>query len=428
MGPSTIQATSESFRRLCGDLGIESRLIVSSPGAGERYLFLGGRLRPLPSTPASFLVSDVLSIRARLFVCSEIVRRWRPPRPGATEPDLADFFTERLGAEAARVLAGAFVRGVYAAELGELGARSAFPRMWKACEERGGLVRGLRAASRRKKIKLPGPDAPTSALLSFPRGLREIVDALVDSLGSRVRMGTRVEAVERKGAGWIARTAGGEQIEGDHVVLAVPAPVAAGLLAPLAIAGGIPPLATGEVPGVVPIEHLRRIRHASVTLVHLGLERSEVPRLPPGFGYLVPPRPDGSDAEAGHEEPRALGTIFVSNLFPGRAPEDCVAVSSFYQSSEVDGRDEKALVELACEDLARATGETRRPRARVSDIRRWTDVIPRYAPGHADRMAELGYAVSARLPGLHLAGSYVAGVSVEQVIACGRAVAGEILG
>ena len=416
-GPNTIQATSESFRRLCGDLGIAGRLIVSSSAAEERYLFLRGRLRLLPGSPASFLASDVLSVGGRLRVCSEAFRRWRPPAPGVEEPDLEAFFGERLGAEATRVLAGAFVRGVYAADLRDLGARSAFPRMWKACEEHGGLIRGLRAASRRKRSDLPGPRSPSTALLSFPLGLREIVGALCASLGPRLRTQAPLAAIERRGSTWFARTATGEELEADHAVLAVPAPAAAKLLEPL-------------VTGAIPIGHLRGIRHASVTLVHLGLAASETERLPPGFGYLVPPRKEGSrDLPRG--EPRALGTIFVSNLFPERAPAGCIAVSSFYQSGDVQGLEDLRLVELACEDLARAVAgpsEGRRPpRALVSSIHRWSDVIPRYAPGHARRMVELAQAVSERLPGLHLAGSYRAGVSVDQVIASGRSTAEEIL-
>lgn len=407
-GPNTVQASSESFRRLCGDLGIAGRLIASSPAAEERFLFLRGRLRRLPSSPVSFLGSDVLSLGGRLRVCSEMFRRWSPPAPGVEEPDLEAFFAERLGAEATRVLAGAFVRGVYAADLRELGARSAFPRMWKACEEHGGLVRGLRAASRRRGPDLPGPRSPPNALLSFPLGLGEIVGALSGSLGPRLRTNAPLASIERRGAAWLARTATGEALEADHAVLAVPAPVAARLLAQ-PFAGGIP------------IEHLRAVGHANVTLVHLGLAASEVGRLPRGFGYLVPPR----------EEPRELGTIFVSNLFPDRAPAGCIAVSSFYQSGDVQGLEDQPLVELACEHFARAVSgpsEGRRPpRARASSVHRWTDVIPRYAPGHSRRMAELARAVAERLPGLHLAGSYRAGVSVDQVIACGRSTAEEIL-
>jgi oxygen-dependent protoporphyrinogen oxidase len=407
-GPTTIQAGSESFRRLCADLGLAERLIASSPESDERYLFVDGRLRPLPSGPLSFLLSDVLSVRGRLRVCAEAFRRWSPERHGAEEPDLDAFFTERLGKEAARVLAGSFVRGVYAAELGELGARSAFPRMWNACEEHGGLVRGLRASSRRPRPALPGPDAPSSALLSFPRGLREIVEALSSALGERVRTGCALASLERTPSAWVGRTSDGRRIEADGVVLAVPAGVAARILAPFAER--------------IPVDHLSRVRHADVTLVHLGFPASEVRRLPPGFGYLVPP---GAVSEG---VPRALGTIFTSNLFPGRAPGGCAAVSSFYRSAELSEKDEAAIVQLACEDLARATGELRIPRAQVTAIRAWRDVIPRYAQGHAARMAELGRAIADRLPGLKLAGSYVAGVSVDQVIASGRAAAAGLLG
>src|SRR5262249_22141542 len=186
------------------------RLIVSSPAAEERFLFLRGRLRRLPGSPASFLASGVLSAGGRLRVCSEVLRRWKPPAPGVEEPDLEAFCTERLGAEATRVLAGAFVRGVYAAELRDLGAKSAFPRMWKACEEHGGLVRGLRAASRRKAPDLPGPRSRPTALLSFPLGLHELVDALSGSLGARLRTSAPLAAIERRGRTWSPRTAAGE--------------------------------------------------------------------------------------------------------------------------------------------------------------------------------------------------------------------------
>src|SRR5262249_44559309 len=213
------------------------RLMVYSPAAAERFLLLRGRLRRLPGSPASFLASGVLSAGGRLRVCSELLRRWKPPAPGVEEPDLEAFFAERLGAEASRVLAGAFVRGVYAAELRDLGARSAFPRMWKACEEHGGLVRGLRAASRRKAPDLPAPRSPPPALLSSPRGPREIAAALWGSLGTRLRTRAPLAAIERRGGTWLARTAAGEAVEGDHLVLAVPAPVAARLAAPLAASG-----------------------------------------------------------------------------------------------------------------------------------------------------------------------------------------------
>jgi oxygen-dependent protoporphyrinogen oxidase len=408
-GPFSVQAGSEPFRRLCGDLGIADRLIICSPASDDRYLFHRGKLRRLPTSPVELLRSDVLSFRGRMSAASEPVRRWTPPAPGAPEPNLESFLVERVGAEATRVLAGAFVRGVYAAELKELGARSAFPRLWKACEEHGGIVRGFAAAGRAQAPDLPGPDVKRNALISFPEGLAEIVRALEKMLAGRVRTKDRVDALEKGASGWTVRSASGA-IDADHVVLAAPAPIAARLLDPV----------VARLPPGFPIATLKNVRHAAVIVVHLGLDAKDVPRWPQGFGYLVPPD-EGADA------PRALGTIFVSNLFPGRAPEGSLALSSFYRESEVLGLDDRGSAALACEDLARALGEPRVPTPRVVDVRRYTDVIPRYGPGHSDAIAELVRASSRSLPGLHFAGSYVAGVSVGEVIARGRAVAKEIL-
>ncbi len=420
-GPFSVQAGSEPFRRLCGDLGIADRLVACSPASDDRYLFHRGKLRRLPSSPVALLRSDVLSLRGRMSAASEPMRRWTPPPAGAPEPDLESFLVERVGAEATRVLAGAFVRGVYAAELSELGARSAFPRLWKACEEHGGIVRGF-AAERGPAADLPGPDVKRTALISFREGLRGIVRALEDALGARVRKEDRVEALERSensgrsqnggrnASGWSVRSSSSGVETVDHVVLAAPAPVAARILEPL----------VRSLPPGFPIETLKSVRHAAVTVVHVGLEAKDVPRWPPGFGYLVPPA-----EEAG--APRALGTIFVSNLFPGRAPEGSVALSSFYRESEVHGLDDRGAGALACEDLARALGETRAPAPRVVEVRRYADVIPRYGPGHADAIADLLRETARSLPGVHLAGSYIAGVSVGEVIARGRAVAREIL-
>ena len=418
-GPFTVQAGSEPFRRLCGDLGIADRLIACSSASEDRYLFHRGKLRRLPSSPADLLRSDVLSFRGRMSAASEPLRRWTPPPPGAPEPDLESFLVERIGTEATRVLAAAFVRGVYAAELSELGAKSAFPRLWKACEEHGGIVRGLAAAGRAHASDLPGlpgPDVKRTALISFREGLRELVRALETALAGRIRMGDRVEALGRNEAGgpsasgWTVRSSSGALETVDHVVLAVPAPVAARLLEPV----------VATLPPGFPIGALKNVRHAAVTVVHVGLDAKEVPRWPQGFGYLVPPA-----EEAG--APRALGTIFVSNLFPGRAPEGSVALSSFYRESEVRGLDDRGAAALACEDLARGLLEPRAPRPRVVEVWRFTDVIPRYAPGHADAIAELLRRTAQTLPGAHFAGSFVAGVSVGEVIARGRAVAREIL-
>lgn len=408
-GPSTVQASAAGFRTLAVDLGLADRLIASLPAADERYLFHRGKLRVLPATPTALMSSSILSLSARLYLASEVTRRFDANRY-AEEPDLETFLTERLGPEPTRVFAGAFVRGIFAAELRELGAQSAFPTIWAAAAEHGGLIRGLRAAKQIERPTLPGPAVPRTALLSFPNGIQELVDALARSLGSRLVTRARVTRLERIGGGWAVTTSGGARHDAECVVLALPAPAAAELLAPVASSTA------------VPLQSLRAIDHARLTLVNLGFDESEVPGFLPGFGYLVPPPAGAADSSA----PRVLGTLFTSNLFAGRAPPRSIAVSSFYKTADVEGLSESALAEEACRDLARALGLARTPRAKIVLARSWSDVIPRYAPGHAERMRQLLQQVETHLPGIHLAGCYTAGISVDQVISRGRAVAGAI--
>lgn len=420
-GPNTVQSTARHFRGLAGDLGIADRLIVSRSEAKVRFLYHRGRLVPLPRGPFSFLFSPLLSVAAKWHILTEGFRNYEHVRDDDIEPNFETFLRGRIGAEATRRLAGAFVRGVYAAEIDQLGARSAFPRLWSLVNDSGGLLRGVRTAFRtmRREV-LPGPQTMRGDLLSFSSGLGELPRCIARELGDRMRTGVRVTALARQGSGWSVTTDGGENLAAERVVLAVSAPVAHSLLAPL----------VGNGPGSLHVASLTGINHAAVTLVHLGLRRSAAaagsgPVLPPGFGFLVPP--DESREAPQWGVPSALGTLFVSNLFSGRAPEGDAAVTSFYRTEDVVNEDEHTLRARALRDLVLATGQPNAAEVVASRIQRWENVIPRYGVGHARIVDDLCATVASALPGLALAGNYTGGVSVDDCIARGRAVAEDIL-
>jgi oxygen-dependent protoporphyrinogen oxidase len=404
-GPTTVQASAAGFRALCADLGLLDRLIVSPPAADERYLFHRGKLHVVPSSPAALMSSSILSFSARLRLASEMTRSFDPTRY-SSDPDLETLLTDRIGAEPTRLFAGALVRGIFAAELSELGMRSAFPTIWSAIVEHGGLIKAVRTSQGGARAALPGPDFPRTALISFPNGLQELVDALARALGAKLALDSRVTSLERTGGAWRVTTERGARHDASSVVLATSASVTADLLASLADAR-------------VSLDGLRRVEHARLALVHLGFDEADVPGFLPGFGFLVPP-PDGRPDPS---SPRVLGTLFTSNLFAGRAPLGAIAVSSFYKNTDVEGLSDSDLAEEACRDLARALRLRASPGARISFVQRWNDVIPRYAPGHADRVNEVVAGVDTHMPGIHLAGCYTAGISVDQVILRGRAVA-----
>jgi len=407
-GPNTLQAGSRTFRELCGEVGVADELVVSRSEAKLRYLFHRGRLRQLPTGPGSFFFSPLLSMRAKLLMMSEPLRR-RPATPeGQAEPTFEAFLEERIGREATRTLAGAFVRGVYAAEVDQLGARSAFPRLFAMAQEHGGLVRGMFGTRRARRGAAPpppppGPPAARTDLLSFSTGLERFVSAMADSLGDRLRLSCGVRGLERDGAEWIATLQDGERVTANRVVLAAPAGPTAGLLA-------------GAVPADVDLAPLTELDHAAVTVVHLGLESTD---LPEGFGFLVPPD------ETGPEAPRALGVLFISNIFPGRAPSGCSAVSAVYRSTDLEARDESGLVAQAVRDL-KVSGVASDPRVAVSRSQSWDSVIPRYGVGHGQRMQALVESLAKSRPSLYLAGTYLDGVSVEECLTRGRRIGREL--
>lgn len=405
-GPNTVLASATEFRSLCVELGLDGRLVASKPTARTRWLFHRGRLRALPRSPAQFLTSDLLSPRGKLRILAEPFRSYAAPLD--REPTLEEFLVDRIGAEAARRLAGAFVRGVYAAELDELGAKSAFPRLYGLAEEHGSLMRGAIARRRAPRTPHAGRALPRGAMVTFPRGLGELPEALASRLGKRVRTQHAVEAIERFGDGWLVRgtasplqTSVGSAATAfafpcTRVVVATPARATATLLREV--------LDAGER------EFVLGVGHAAVTVVHQAFAGE---LLPEGFGFLVPP-----DAPR-EEAPLALGTIFTSNVFDDRAPAGHAATASFYRGADVSMLDDRALLERARADLALALGREV-PRAAEHAIVRWHDVIPRHAAGHAERVAKLRRDLRLRAPSLELCGGWLDRVSIDDVIRSGR--------
>lgn len=424
-GPNTVPASAQNLRRISAELGIENQIITSRPEAKRRYLFKDGGLHELPSGPGALLRTPLLSRRAKLRLLSEPLRRFEPSLYGETEPTFERFLGERIGHEATRTFAGAFVRGVYAAEIEDLGARSAFPRLWEMTAANGGLVRGMIARGRAKKRarrdgapEPPGPKTSATDLLSYTGGFSVLIRAFESALAGHVSRNTPIAEIERGPGGWRAVLETGEALACRELVLAMPAPAANRLMAMAA-------------PSRLEIGALSTVDHAAITAVHLGLECAP---LPPGFGFLVPP---DEERRGDPRTPGVLGMLFISNLFEGRAPSGTTSVTTMFRGGDVAHLVGDQLIDEAVLALEKAlTGfrvthrdvppRERTARVVASHVQRWSNVIPRYGPGHVARFAQLARSAERILPGLHLAGNYVGGVSVDDRLGHGRKVAEKV--
>jgi protoporphyrinogen/coproporphyrinogen III oxidase len=394
MGPNTVLENNESVGRLIRDAGLAEEKIVAAPSAKRRYLYKGGKLVPLPGGPGGFLSTPLFPASAKLRLLRE---PWIGRPPGGTEETIAQFVRRRLGTAFLDYAVGPYVSGVYAGDPERLSVRWAVPKIYGLEQEHGSLIRGglIRARARRK-----GP-APGGAMISFQEGLEELPRRLAREIGD-VHTGVAAQRIVRADGGFRIETSAGP-VEAARVVLAVPADAAARLLEE-ATSGASRLFA--EIP------------YAAVAVVSLGWRREEVGHSLEGFGFLAP-RKEGL---------RVLGCLFPSEIFPGRAPAGHVALAAFgggRTDPEFAAWDDDRVVATVLSELRGPLSLRGEPAFRL--VRRWPRAIPQYEVGHG-RFVERAREIEGALPGLHLAGNFVGGVSVPDCIKNGMAVAEAMLG
>ena len=390
------QTGSGPARTLVTELGLDRERIEASAGAARRYIFSKGRLHLVPSAPAAALGFSALTPAGRLRLVAEPLLAGRMSR----EESVHAFAARHVGEEAARVLVGAFVRGVYAGDPKKLSVDAAFPRMREMERKHRSLAIAM-AKERR------GSGRKTKALWTLTRGMGSLMERLAQSLGTSLKLGMPALRLSRAPeyaapTPFTVRFASGESRGFDSIVIATPAPDAAALLRDLDI----------EAANAV-----REIPCAGVAVVALGFRDEAFRSRPDGYGFLVAP---GEDLPI-------LGALFESNLFPGRAPKGFVLVRAILGG--VDRPDlvtlpDAQLIGLACQALDRAIGLKGGPER--TWVRRQENAIPQYTLGHRERVA----AVMKRLgsfPGLYLAGNAYRGVSVGSIVEDADRVAGWLL-
>ena len=389
-GPHTVPASADGVFELADALGVAEDMIPTAPTAHARFIVRGGRLHRAPHSVWALLTTRLLSWRSKLAILTEPLRR------GAPHPDdtAETFFIRRLGREAARVLAGAFISGIYAGDARRLSAAAAFPLAWSFERSSGSLILGARRHFQRRKAEAQkSGEALRTGVFGFRGGLGRLTRALADALGASCQHDAAVTRISKTDTGWQVE-AGGDRYTAPSLILATPPHVTSALLADPA------PEITAQ---------LEAVPMAPIALVHLGY-RERQPCVPDGFGFLVPPG----------EPHRCLGVLFPSRIFDDRAPDggDLFAgfVGGVHAADRLDSSDEE-LAALVREELETLTGLTATPD--LIHVRRYRGAIPQLNAGHLDRMASVGASLEAQ-PGLFLAGNYLTGIGVKDAVRAGN--------
>ena len=233
-GPNSALETTPVFGEMFRLLGIESERLYASAESNKRYVLRDGMLHPIPMSPGGFLATRLWSTRGKLRLLKEpLIGR------GSKEETIAEFVERRLGRELLDYGINPFVAGVYAGNPEQLSVRSAFPKLYALEEKYGGLIKGMiKGARERKKRAEVAKDR--ARMFSFAQGMQRFPEAVASSLGKRIFYGTPVRSIEAQAAigtgtpRFRVNTTGGMSVEGDAVVLGVPAYAASELLRPRA--------------------------------------------------------------------------------------------------------------------------------------------------------------------------------------------------
>lgn len=395
-GPNTILETSPKISELIRDLNLESRRIYPSPAAKNRYVVHDKKPVAMPSSQAEFLTTKLFSARAKFALARE---PFVSPRRDGVEESVAEFVLRRLNQEFLDRAIDPLVAGIYAGNPYKLSVRHAFPKLLEAEQKHGSLIKGqFFGAGEKKSGEVSRHNA---RMFSFDDGLQVLTDALAMQLGDALKLNTPVTKLLQTKDGWRVSTSNGEA-EFEAVIYCG----TAFKLAELKI----------ESQTSIDFSVFSEIRHPPVASVVLGFRREDVTHPLDGFGMLIPKI----------ENFKILGAIFSSSLFPNRAPENFVTLTSYVggeRQPELALLPTDELVKLVCEDLRVLLGVKGKPAFR--HVMLYLKAIPQYNVGYG-KFKELMSEIELKTSGLFFAGNYRDGVSLGDSIVSGCNIVGRV--
>ena len=407
-GPQSFSGNG-SISAMCRDLGILEERVLADPKA-PRYVLIDGKLLNVPMGPG-LLASSFLSGGTRTAILRDIFGKSESPEP---DESVANFVRRKFSPTLLDRLVGPFVSGIYAGDPEKLSLRAAFPILYEAEKAAGSITRGVfKVIKQRKAANGTQLQAPKekATLQTFRDGNETLIRGIAARLGDRLACGTEVTRIAAIDFGQEPKAArfrvslrgpkGEETVDTERLILSVPTETAARLLEPLDLGFA------GQ---------LGAIGYSGVAVVSLGYRKEDVGDSLTGFGFLVP-RSSGLSI---------LGTVWNSSLFPGRAPEGQVLLTSFVGGATNPGAMGKSPEQLAAQvhrEMTPLLGLRKEPA--FSNVTIWQRAIPQYNLGHTARIAAIE-SLRSRFPGLYFSGNYLNGPAIGTCVEHAMKVADEV--
>ena len=389
-GSNTVMVQSRKTMDFLDKIGLADKVENPLPAAKKRYFARYGKPRAVPMGPLQLLFTRLFTFFGKIRLFFEPFVK---PEDPDSDPSIAEFTVRRLGRDALDYAMNPFMGGVYGGDPERLSTRHAFPPFWNFVQKYGSIFRGA-AKSRADKMAAGNYFKPV--MISFKGGMATLTGRLAEILGDDLKKGVKILSIDSDNEGGWA-VGWGTKIEdcceqADLLVLAVPAPEIGGL-----------PLCGSLDAALKP---LSRIEYAPVATLTLGFARKDVAHKLDGFGLLLPQKEGFS----------ILGSLFVSSLFPGRAPEGFVTLTNYVggmRNPELAFLPQDEMEKVVMGDLRKLLGVRGEPAFRKLFV--WRHAIAQYNVGYQEFLDAIDEAEKS-LGNIAVIGAFRGGVGVSSCI------------
>ncbi len=336
-GPNSLLDNRPSAMTLCREVGLKDKILRSNDASRKRFIFSKNALHYLPEGAGSFFTSGLLSFSGKLRIVAEL---WQKKGDPTKDETIREFAYRRLGKEAYDKLLDPMITGIFAGDPTKMSLMTCFTRIHELEMEYGGLIKAMMKLGMEKKKKgekSGGPAGPGGTIVSFKDGLQELIDALYDELRDITELSAKITSVSKVGDEFILTVEKGgdsKEVRYDRVIVCTPTHVMVKMLQPLSRAVSY---------------ELGRIPYASVSVIALGFNESDLNRPLDGFGFLIPHS----------EKQEILGCLWTSSIFAHRAPDGKVflrIMAGGMRRSELVEKSDDELTALALRGLKSTMG------------------------------------------------------------------------
>ena len=394
IGPHGFLDNCLESRKILAETGLDAETVKAPLIDFVRYVYLNSKLNLIPQTPAKILMAPLIPLHAKFRILGDL---FKPVLEG--EPTVAKWINHRFG-PALLPFVDAVFTGTYAGNYDKLTIDSVMPGIRSLEREYGSVIRGLLKKKNKKnnndekkdKFRMP-------AMTSFPTGMHRLPEILTEQLtpGKNLLLNAEATTIESRENSWRVDSSKGH-FTASNLVLALPVNPALQLLK----------LIESKLPQ-------NSIPQSRIATVVFGFNQEET--VPPGFGYLIPEC----------ENRFTLGSLFSSNMFPGRAPENHIVFETL-----VGGRRHPEKLELSDKTLTQKAVKDVREILNLSSDPVYTTVlrskwgIPQLERNYP-RLLKWRDNLTQRHRGIHICGFGWGGIGLNDMMKSGSRVAESIL-